>query len=165
MPSTTPPLNNNPSYFSNPKIVTTAIFPGSFDPFTIGHYDIVMRGLALFDQIIIGIGHNSNKHSTFPLEERLQNIQQAFANEPRVKVVAYQGLTIDFAATHHAQCILRGVRSVQDFEYECNIAEANKQLCGIETVLLYTRPEYAHISSSLVRELHSYHKDITPYLP
>lgn len=145
--------------------MTTAIFPGSFDPFTIGHYDIVMRGLALFDQIIIGIGHNSNKHSTFPLEERLQNIQQAFANEPRVKVVAYQGLTIDFAATHHAQCILRGVRSVQDFEYERNIADANKQLCGIETVLVYTRPEYAHISSSLVRELHSYHKDITPYLP
>ena len=145
--------------------MTTAIFPGSFDPFTIGHYDIVKRGLALFDHIIIGIGHNSSKHSTFPLEERLQAIQQAFANEPRVKVVAYQGLTIDFAATHHAQCILRGVRSVQDFEYERNIAEANKQLCGIETVLLYTRPEYAYISSSLVRELHSYHKDITPYLP
>ena len=145
--------------------MTKAIFPGSFDPFTIGHYDIVMRGLALFDQIIIGIGHNSNKHSTFPLEERLQNIQQAFANEPRVKVVAYQGLTIDFAATHHAQCILRGVRSVQDFEYERNIAEANKQLCGIETVLLYTSPEYAHISSSLVRELHAYGKDITTYLP
>ena len=155
MPSTTQPLNN----------MTTAIFPGSFDPFTIGHYDIVKRGLALFDHIIIGIGHNSSKHSTFPLEERLQAIQQAFANEPRVKVEIYQGLTIDFAAAHHAQCILRGVRSVQDFEYERNIAEANKQLCGIETVLLYTRPEYAHISSSLVRELHSYHKDITPYLP
>ena len=149
------PLNN----------MTTAIFPGSFDPFTIGHYDIVMRGLTLFDQIIIGIGHNSSKQSTFPLEQRLQTIQEAFANEPRVKVEVYQGLTIDFATAHHAQCILRGVRSVQDFEYERNIAEANKQLCGIETVLLYTRPEYAHISSSLVRELHSYHKDITPYLP
>ena len=145
--------------------MTTAIFPGSFDPFTIGHYDIVKRGLALFDHIIIGIGHNSSKHSTFPLEERLQAIQQAFAHEPRVKVEIYQGLTIDFAAAHQAQCILRGVRSVQDFEYERNIAETNKQLCGIDTVLLYTRPEYAHISSSLVRELHSYHKDITPYLP
>ena len=142
-----------------------AIFPGSFDPFTIGHYDIVMRGLELFDEIVIGIGHNSQKQSTFPLEQRIKDIQQAFINEPRVKVTAYEGLTIDFAATNHAQCILRGVRSVQDFEYERNIAEANKQLCGIETVLLYTRPEYAHISSSLVRELYSYNRDITPYLP
>ena len=150
-----PPLNN----------MTTAIFPGSFDPFTIGHYDIVKRGLALFDHIIIGIGHNSSKQSTFPLEQRLQTIQEAFANEPRVKVEVYQGLTIDFATAHHAQCILRGVRSVQDFEYERNIAEANKQLAGIETILLYTRPEYAHVSSTLVRDLHSHNKDITPFLP
>ena len=142
-----------------------AIFPGSFDPFTIGHFDIVMRGLELFDEIIIGIGHNSKKQNSFPLEQRIKEIQQAFSNEPRVKVEAYEGLTIDFAAAHKAGCILRGVRSVQDFEYERNIAEANKQLCGIETVLLYTRPEYAHISSSLVRELYSYNKDITPYLP
>ena len=142
-----------------------AIFPGSFDPFTIGHYDIVMRGLELFDEIIIGIGHNSKKQNSFPLEQRIKEIQQAFSNEPRVKVEAYEGLTIDFAATHKAGCILRGVRSVQDFEYERNIAEANKQLCGIETVLLYTRPEYAHISSSLVRELHAYGKDISAMIP
>lgn len=142
-----------------------AIFPGSFDPFTIGHYDIVMRGLLIFDEIIIGIGHNSQKQDAFPLQDRLQDIQRLFANEPRVTVETYDGLTIDFAAKHQATCILRGVRSVLDFEYERNIAEANKQLCGIETVLLYTKPEYAHISSSLVRELHSYHKDITPYLP
>ena len=142
-----------------------AIFPGRFDPFTIGHYDIVMRGLELFDEIVIGIGHNSKKQNSFPLEQRIKDIQQAFANEPHVKVEAYEGLTIDFAAAHKARCILRGVRSVQDFEYERNIAEANKQLCGIETVLLYTKPEYAHISSSLVRELYSYNKDITPYLP
>lgn len=142
-----------------------AIFPGSFDPFTIGHYNIVMRGLLIFDEIIIGIGHNSQKQDAFPLQDRLQDIQRLFANEPRVTVETYDGLTIDFAAKHQATCILRGVRSVLDFEYERNIAEANKQLCGIETVLLYTKPEYAHISSSLVRELHSYHKDITPYLP
>ena len=142
-----------------------AIFPGSFDPFTIGHYDIVMRGLELFDEIVIGIGHNSQKQSTFPLEQRIKDIQQAFTNEPRVQVEIYHGLTIDFAAKQQAQAILRGVRSVQDFEYERNIAEANKQLCGIETVLLYTSPEYAHISSSLVRELHAYGKDITTYLP
>ena len=123
-----------------------AIFPGSFDPFTIGHYDIVMRGLQIFDEIIIGIGHNSQKQSTFALEERIQTIKLAFANEPRVKVEAYDGLTIDFAIAHKVPCILRGVRSVLDFEYERNIAEANKQLSGIETVLLYTSPEYAHIS-------------------
>ena len=142
-----------------------AIFPGSFDPFTIGHYDIVTRGLNIFDEIIIGIGCNSQKTTTFPLEDRLAAIKQVFASEPRVKVEVYHGLTIDFAATHEATCILRGVRSMQDFEYERNIAEANKQLSGMETVLLYTRPEYAHISSSLVRELHAYGKDITALLP
>lgn len=142
-----------------------AIFPGSFDPFTIGHHDIVLRGLQLFDEIIIGIGHNISKREAFPLEERLAAIQSAFKSEPRVKVMAYDGLTVDFAAEQQAQFILRGVRSVQDFEYERNIAEANKQLSGIETVLLYTRPEYAHISSTLLRDLHSHGKDISPYLP
>lgn len=142
-----------------------AIFPGSFDPFTIGHHDIVLRGLQLFDEIIIGIGHNISKRDAFPLEERLAAIQSAFKSEPRIKVMAYDGLTVDFAAEQQAQFILRGVRSVQDFEYERNIAEANKQLSGIETVLLYTRPEYAHISSTLLRDLHSHGKDISPYLP
>ena len=142
-----------------------AIFPGSFDPFTIGHHDIVLRGLQLFDEIIIGIGHNINKRDAFPLEERINAIQHAFNSEPRVQVMAYDGLTIDFAAEQQAQFILRGVRSVQDFEYERNIAEANKQLSGIETILLYTRPEYAHISSTLLRDLHSHGKDISQYLP
>jgi pantetheine-phosphate adenylyltransferase len=142
-----------------------AIFPGSFDPFTIGHHDIVMRALNLFDEIIIGIGHNYTKRETFPLEERLAAIQRIYKNEPRVCVKVYEGLTVDFAAQHNAQFILRGVRSTIDFEYERNIAEANKQLSGIETVLLYTRPEYAHISSTLVRDLHSHKKDISQYLP
>ena len=142
-----------------------AIFPGSFDPFTIGHHDIVLRGLQLFDEIIIGIGHNINKRDAFPLEERINAIQHAFNSEPRIKVMAYDGLTVDFAAEQHAQFILRGVRSVQDFEYERNIAEANKQLSGIETILLYTRPEYSHISSTLLRDLHSHGKDISQYLP
>ena len=143
----------------------TAIFPGSFDPFTIGHYDIVMRGLQIFDEIIIGIGRNNNKQGYFPINERITAIQSTFASEPRVRVITYEGLTIDFAQAQNANCILRGVRSVQDFEYERNIAEANKQLSGIETILLYTRPEYAHISSSLVRELHSYKKDVSTLLP
>ena len=142
-----------------------AIFPGSFDPFTIGHHDIVMRALNLFDEIIIGIGHNYTKRETFPLSERLAAIQRIYDNEPRVRVEVYDGLTVDFAAQHKAQFILRGVRSTLDFEYERNIAEANKQLSGIETVLLYTRPEYAHISSTLVRDLHSHGKDISQYLP
>ena len=142
-----------------------AIFPGSFDPFTIGHYDIVIRGLNIFDEIVIAIGRNNNKTATFPIEERLSDIQQIFANQPRVKVDVYDGLTVDYAHQNQINTILRGVRSVQDFEYERNIAEANRQLSGIETILLYTRPEYAHISSSLVRELYSYNKDITPYLP
>jgi len=142
-----------------------AIFPGSFDPFTIGHHDIVMRGLEIFDEIIIGIGRNYTKREFFPIEERLAAIRRAYDKDSRVRVEVYDGLTVDFAAEHNAQFILRGVRSTQDFEYERNIAEANKQLSGIETILLYTRPEYAHISSTLVRDLHSHHKDITPFLP
>lgn len=142
-----------------------AIFPGSFDPFTIGHYDIVVRALEMFDQIIIGIGKNHTKQPAFELTRRLEAIKQAFADEPRVQVMTYDGLTVDFAKQLEAMFILRGVRSVQDFEYERSIADANKQLGGIETVLLYTRPEYTHISSSLVRELYAHGRDITPFLP
>lgn len=147
------------------KVNKIAIFPGSFDPFTIGHHDIVMRGLEIFDEIIIGIGRNYNKREFFPMADRLAAIQRAYSKESRVRVEVYDGLTIDFAAQHNAHFILRGVRSTLDFEYERNIAEANKQLSGIETVLLYTRPEYAHISSTLVRDLHSHGKDISQYLP
>jgi pantetheine-phosphate adenylyltransferase len=142
-----------------------AVFPGSFDPFTIGHYDIVKRGLKLFDEIIIGIGRNSVKKETFPIRERLSAIQRIFADEPHVHVEIYDCLTVDFARERGAEVILRGIRCVEDFEYERNMAEANKQLGGIETILLYTRPEYAHISSTLVRDLYSYNKDISGYLP
>ena len=142
-----------------------AIFPGSFDPFTIGHYDIVKRALTLFDKIVIGIGQNQAKQSTFNLTERLERIEKAFADESRVVVTTYDGLTVDFARKHGATHIVRGVRSTIDFEYERNIAEANRQLSGIETVLLYTSPEYGHISSTLVRDLHAHGRDITNYLP
>lgn len=142
-----------------------AIFPGSFDPFTIGHYDIVKRGLTLFDEIIIGIGRNSTKKETFPIREREEAIRKIFKDEPRVSVRIYDCLTVDFAREVNAQFILRGVRCVQDFEYERNMAEANKDLGGIETILLYTRPEYAHISSTLVRDLYSYNKDVSAYVP
>lgn len=142
-----------------------AIFPGSFDPFTIGHYDIVKRALTLFDKIVIGIGQNQAKQSTFSLTERLERIEKAFADESRVVVTTYDGLTVDFARKHGATHIVRGVRSTIDFEYERSIAEANRQLSGIETVLLYTSPEYGHISSTLVRDLHAHGRDITNYLP
>lgn len=142
-----------------------AIFPGSFDPFTIGHYDIVKRALTLFDKIVIGIGQNQAKQSTFSLTERLERIEKAFADESRVVVTTYDGLTVDFARKHGATHIVRGVRSTIDFEYERSIAEANRQLSGIETILLYTSPEYGHISSTLVRDLHAHGRDITNYLP
>lgn len=141
-----------------------AIFPGSFDPFTIGHADIVRRALSIFDHIVIGIGTNSLKQSVFPEETRLNAIRRAFADEPRVSVEIYNGLTVDFARDKQAQYILRGIRCVADFEYERNMAEANKQLAGLETVILYTRPEYAHISSTLVRDLYQHGQDITPYV-
>ena len=142
-----------------------AVFPGSFDPFTLGHYDIVRRGLSLFDHITIGIGRNSLKRDTFPIRERLATIERLFANESRVDVKIYDCLTVDFARQEQAHFILRGVRCVEDFEYERNMAEANKQLGDMETILLYTRPEYAHISSTLVRDLFSYGKDISAFLP
>lgn len=143
----------------------TAVFPGSFDPFTIGHYDIVKRGLNLFDKIIIAIGKNSTKREMIPVEERVEAIRKAFQNDERVEVCSYDCLTVDLAMEKGAQYLLRGIRCVQDFEYERNMAEANKEMAGVETVLLYTRPEYAHISSTLVRDLMNYGKDITSYLP
>lgn len=142
-----------------------AIFPGSFDPFTLGHYDIVKRGLELFDEIIIGIGRNSTKKETFPIREREEAIRKIFGDEPRVKVAIYDCLTVDFAKEQEAQFILRGIRCVEDFEYERNMAEANKQLGGVETIILYTRPEYAHISSTLVRDLYAYGKDVSDFVP
>lgn len=142
-----------------------AIFPGSFDPFTVGHYDIVKRSLDLFDEIIIGIGRNSTKKETFPIREREEAIRKIFAAEPRVRVAIYDCLTVDFAKEQGAQFILRGIRCVEDFEYERNMAEANKQLGNVETIILYTRPEYAHISSTLVRDLYSYGKDVSEFVP
>jgi len=143
----------------------TAIFPGSFDPFTVGHCDIVRRALPLFDRIVIGVGVNAQKKPLFPAEERVETIRRIFAGEAKVQVRTYDTLTVDFAREEGATFMLRGVRSTVDFEYEKAFAEANRQLNGIETVLLLTRPEYEHISSSLVRDLYSYGKDITPYLP
>lgn len=141
------------------------IFPGSFDPFTIGHYSVVKRGLELFDHITIGVGSNCSKKSFFTLEKRLDIIRQAFHDEPRVSVKAYDSLTIDFAKEEEADFILRGVRSANDFEYEKSIADINKRLSSIETVLLFTEPQYSAVSSTIVRDLLNYGKDVAAFLP
>ncbi len=146
-------------------MVKIAIFPGSFDPFTRGHYNIVERGLPLFDRLIIGIGRNTTKAALYTLEERQKQIEILFANEPRVEVRIYDVLTADFAQQVGANYILRGVRTVADFEYERTIAEVNKRLIQIETVLLFADTETATISSSLVRELKAFGKDVTDFLP
>lgn len=142
-----------------------AIFPGTFDPFTIGHYSIVVRGLNIFDEIIIGIGTNQSKQTLFSVEKRIEMIQQAFAAEPRIKVQAYNSLTIDFAIEVDAKFALRGLRSVGDFEYERTISDTNRILTGLETVILFTESSYAHISSTVARDLISYGKDIAEFLP
>lgn len=147
------------------EIKRIAFFPGSFDPFTIGHYSIVERALPLFDEIIIAIGVNEAKNTMFSTEERLNSIDNLFANEPKVRVVSYSGLTVLAAKDLGAQFILRGVRMIQDFEYEKNLAEVNRALSGLETVLLYTLPEHSHISSSIVRELLRYDNDVSSFLP
>ena len=142
-----------------------AIFPGTFDPFTIGHYSIVERGLTFFDEIIIGIGINQTKKTLFSIEKRIEIIEQAFVNEPRVKVRSYNSLTVDFALSVQAEFVLRGLRSVGDFEYERTTADANRKLTGIETVILFTESKYSYISSTVVRDLISYGKDISIFLP
>ncbi|MDR2854108.1 MAG: pantetheine-phosphate adenylyltransferase [Prevotellaceae bacterium] len=142
-----------------------AIFPGTFDPFTIGHYSIVQRGLTLFDEIIVAIGNNQTKKTLFPLETRIDIAQQAFAGDERVKVQSYDCLTVDFARQANAKYILRGIRSVTDFDYEHSIADANHKLAGIETVVFFTEYEYSYISSSVVRDLILYGKDLTAFLP
>lgn len=142
-----------------------AIFPGTFDPFTIGHYSIVQRGLKLFDEIVIAIGTNQAKKTFFSLEKRKEIINQTFVNEPRVKIMIYDSLTVDFARSIQANFILRGLRSVTDFEYEHSTADANRKIAGIETVILFTEYEYSYISSTVVRDLISYGKDISAFLP
>jgi pantetheine-phosphate adenylyltransferase len=142
-----------------------AIFPGTFDPFTIGHYSIVQRGLHFFDEIIIGIGTNQSKDTYFTVEKRLDIIRQAFDGEDRVKVQSYNSLTVDFAMLVDAKFVLRGLRSVGDFEYERTIADSNRKLTDIETVILFTESKYSYISSTVARDLISYGKDISDFLP
>jgi pantetheine-phosphate adenylyltransferase len=142
-----------------------ALFPGTFDPLTIGHLSLIERGLNLVDEIIIAIGINNNKKTFFSLEQRMEMISRFFESNPNVSVKNYDSLTVDFAKEVGAKFILRGIRSVNDFEYEKNIADVNRKISGIETFILFTEPEHTHISSSIVRELLYYGKDINGFVP
>lgn len=143
----------------------TAIFPGSFDPFTIGHLSIAERGIKLFDRLIIAIGINDHKQASLPEQQRIETISNAVRHLPGVEVIAYRGLTVDVCRQYDAEFILRGIRSVTDYEYEMNMADINRRISGIETVVLYTLPEYAYVSSSVVRELQRYGQDVGQFLP
>ena len=141
------------------------ILAGSFDPFTIGHADLVARALSLCDELMIGIGYNENKTGWIPVNERVRALKEFYAQEPKVKVEAYSCLTTDFAQSHHIDCMIRGVRNTTDYNYEVQLAEVNRHLTGIETILLPCKPELGHVSSSMVRELVHFGKDINEYLP
>ncbi|MEM1260254.1 MAG: pantetheine-phosphate adenylyltransferase [Bacteroidota bacterium] len=130
-----------------------AIFPGSFDPLTLGHYDIIRRGITLFDELFIAIGINADKKYMFTLGERKGFIEQAFKDEPKIKVVTYEGLTVDFCRKIDANFILRGLRNPADFEFEKAIAHTNRKLSEIETVFLLTSSGKSYISSSIVRDV------------
>lgn len=142
-----------------------AIFPGTFDPFTIGHASVVERALTFVDEIVIGIGINESKHTHFPLEKREMMIRDYYKDDPRIIVKSYNCLTTDFALDVEANLIIRGIRTVKDFEYEETIADINRKLTGIETILLFTEPELSCVSSTSVRELIQFGKDVTMFLP
>ena len=142
----------------------TGVFVGSFNPFTIGHESIVRRSLALFDKLVIGVGVNTAKEDNEG-ESRVGQIARLYANEPRVEVRSYTDLTVDFARREGAQFIVKGVRSVKDFEYEREQADINRRLSGLETVLLFAEPGMEAVSSSLVRELQRFGRDVSEFLP
>lgn len=130
-----------------------AVFPGSFDPITLGHYDIIKRGVSLFDEIVVAIGVNASKNYMFSLEDRKHFIEEAFKDEPKIKVITYEGLTIDLCKRLNADFILRGLRNPADFEFEKAIAHTNRTLSKIETVFLLTAASTSFISSSIVRDV------------
>ncbi|KJD37136.1 phosphopantetheine adenylyltransferase [Tamlana sedimentorum] len=142
-----------------------AIFPGSFDPLTLGHHDIITRGIPLFDEIIVAIGINADKKYMFSLEERKKFIEEAFKDEPKIKVTTYKGLTVDYCKAMDAEFILRGLRNPADFEFEKAIAHTNRSLSEIETVFLLTASRTSYISSSIVRDVIRNNGDYTLLVP
>lgn len=144
----------------------TALFPGSFDPFTIGHESVVRRALPLFDKILIAIGSNTNKKGFFPLEQRIQWIRDVFENEEKIDVVTYEGLTIEFCQKIGGSYILRGLRTAADFEYERAIAQMNRAMVPkIETIFILTQPEHTHVASNIVRDIILNGGDASMFLP
>lgn len=143
-----------------------ALFPGSFDPITLGHVDIIERAVPLFDEIRIAVGTNSAKKYLFSLEQRVAWIKATFAHEPKVSVITYEGLTVDFAKEQGVQFLLRGLRNPADFEFEKAIAQANREMVpDLETVFLLTSARYAYISSSIVREVYNHGGDFSKFVP
>lgn len=142
-----------------------AFFAGSFDPFTVGHASVVERALTMFDSVVIGVGVNIRKSGENNASRRVADIARLYEARPEVTVVEYEGLTADAALACGACCLLRGVRSVKDFEYERDLADINRQLSGLETVLIYSLPHHSAISSSAVRELQAFGKDVSEFLP
>ena len=143
-----------------------ALFPGSFDPVTKGHEDIIKRALLLFDKIYLAIGVNCSKEPLFPLETRKTWLLQCFGSESRIEICTYEGLTVDLCKNVNAQFIIRGIRNANDFQFEKDIAQANKQVApGIETVFFATAPEFSHINSTIVRDIYSNHGDYKQFIP
>jgi len=142
-----------------------AVFPGSFDPLTLGHCDIINKSLNLFDEIVLAIGVNSNKENMFSIDQRKKFINDEFTNQEKIKISTYEGLTVDFCKTINADFIVRGLRNPADFEFEKTIAQTNKKLTGIETVFFLTSPETAYISSSIVREIIANKGEYTKLVP
>ena len=143
----------------------TALFAGSFDPYTVGHHARVERALNMFDRVVVAVGYNSEKGGAATVEERVAAIAAVYCGDSRVEVCSYSGLTMDFAREVGADVLLRGVRNIKDFEYERELADVNKQIGGIDTVLLVSEPGYSSVSSSVVRELMRYGKDVSDLLP
>ena len=141
------------------------LFPGSFDPFTLGHADIVRRALSFSDEVVVAVGYNEQKKGWLSVEERVGKIRELYADEPRITVESYTGLTVEFARKCGAKAIIRGIRTTADFEYEMQMADVNRQLSGIETIFLPASPQFASLSSTVCRELAHFHHDISEFLP
>ena len=144
----------------------TAVYPGTFDPVTYGHLDVILRASKLFDCVIVGVLHNSSKSPLFSVEERVKILAKATKDIPNVEVKAFEGLSVNFARENHAQVIVRGLRAVTDFEYELQMAQTNHKLEeNVETIFLSTRLEYSYLSSTIVKEVASFNGDISQFVP
>lgn len=151
---------------ANYFMLKTGIFVGSFDPFTVGHDSIVQRSLPLFDRLVIGVvGDNVHKPSMRPAEERMKVIRNLYANVPAIEVKSFHGLAVEFARAENAHFIVKGVRSTKDFEYEREQADINRQIAGVETILLFAEPHLSSVSSTMVRELQHFGVDVSEFLP